>query len=477
MESIWRKTTQLDGFEKLDKNIKCNTVVIGGGIAGILIAYKLKKANIDVVLVEAKSIGSGQTENTSAKITSQHNLIYDYLINKFDFSTTKKYLDVNEKAIDEIESIVSELKIDCDFKRCSSYLYSTMDVQRLKKEYIALQNLGFDAVFHNDIDLPFEVKSALEFKNQASFNPLNFIKGVAREFKVYENTLVTDVVANKVICDNYEIECDNVVFATHFPFINKVGHFFMKMHQERSYIIQVANQKNKNDMYLGIDEDYLSFRYVANQLLLGGSKHRCGENNGDSYEKLIKKGEGVIDNFSCVAKYSAQDCMTIDKIPYIGRVNDKYPNYYVATGFNKWGMTSAMVAGMIISDQILGIANDYACVFSCNRINLSASLSNIIDDTMHSIKGIAIDNLIIPNDKLSSLKNNESMIILYEFNKYGVYQDSDGKRHFVSVRCPHLGCELKFNYDDLTWDCPCHGSRFDFHGNLLDNPSITNIKK
>ena len=147
------------------------------------------------------------------------------------------------------------------------------------------------------------------------------------------------------------------------------------------------------------------------------------------------------------------------------------------SGFNKWGMTSAMVAGMIISDQILGIANDYACVFSCNRINLSASLSNIIDDTMHSIKGIAIDNLIIPHDKLSSLKNNESMIILYELNKYGVYQDNDGKRHFVSVRCPHLGCELKFNYDDLTWDCPCHGSRFDFHGNLLDNPSITNIKK
>ena len=476
MKSIWNESCKFDKREELKGDIKTDVLVIGAGIAGILTGYLLKESGKEVVIIDKAEIASGNTRNTTAKITSQHDLIYNKLIQEFGEEKAKQYARANELAIRKYREIIEERKIECDFEELPAYIYSLKDTELIKKEVDAAKKLGIDAEFVEKINLPLEVKGAVKFNNQGQFNPLKFLEDISKELTIYENTRAIKIEENLVSTDKGNIVANYIVIATHYPIMNAPGYYFMKMHQERSYVIALENAGNIEGMYIDYDKEGYSFRNYKGLLLLGGISQRTGENEaGGSYDKLRKVAKEIYPNSREKYHWSAQDCMTIDGIPYIGKYSDSTPNIYVATGFNKWGMTSAMVSAMIISDLILGKENNFSEIFSPKRFDLSLSISNIAKDLSETTKNFIAQKVYIPSSEIEHIKNGHAGVVEYKGQKVGVYKNKEGKEFIVSTKCPHLGCELHWNADELTWDCPCHGSRFNYDGDLIDSPSVKDI--
>ncbi|WP_415298026.1 FAD-dependent oxidoreductase [Clostridium perfringens] len=476
MKSVWSESCKFRKREALNKDIKTDVLVIGAGIAGILTAYMLKQKGRDVVVIDAAEIASGNTKNTTAKITSQHDLIYSKLITEFGEEKARQYAKANELAIKKYKEIIEDKRIECDFEEKSAYVYSLNEVDVLKEEAKVAKNLGIDAEFVQEVNLPFKIKGAVKFNNQAQFNPLKFLKGISNELVIYENTRALEIKENLVVTSGGNITANNIVVATHYPIMNAPGYYFMKMHQERSYVLALENTSEIDGMYIDLNKEGYSFRTYNKLLLLGGISHRTGENEeGGSYDELRKVAKRLYPKAKEKYYWSAQDCMTIDGIPYIGRYSSETPNIYVATGFNKWGMTSSMVSAMIISDMILEKENDFSEIFSPRRFDLSLSINNIANDLIETAKNFIAQKVSIPSSEIEHIKNGHGGIIEYNGEKVGVYKNKEGKEFFVSTKCTHLGCQLSWNADELTWDCPCHGSRFDYKGRLIGSPATKDL--
>ncbi len=426
MKSIWAENLQRPTFKALNKDIKTDVLIVGGGIAGILCGYMLKKSGTDCVLVEADQICGGVTGNTTAKITLQHGLIYDKIISKYGVETAKMYLKAQQDAIDAYGKLCQ--KIDSDYKLQDSYVYSVDSVYDIESELAAYDKIGLKADLRYDIPLPIKIKGALRVGNQAQFNPLKFCFSLAKELIIYENTKVIEVFKGGATTNRGKILAEKIIVATHFPFMNKYGGYFLKMYQHRSYVLALDNTPLPNGMYVDADIKGLSFREYNGKLLLGGGSHRTGKKGGN-WSELRQFANINYPNFKEVGHWATQDCMTLDFIPYIGVYSRKIPNVYVATGFNKWGMTSSMAAAMILRDMINGRQNDCAEVFSPSRSILHTQFAVNMAETLV--------NFITP----------------------------------TVPRCPHLGCALKYNKAEHSWDCPCHGSRFTKDGKLIENPA------
>ncbi len=430
IKSIWSESTTLPQFEKLTGEYKTDVLVIGGGMCGLLCAYYLKKANIDYILVEGNRIASGITKNTTAKITSQHSLIYDKTLQSYGKEKAQMYLDANNLALFEFERLCQNIK--CDFSKKDAYTYSLTDREKIEREVAAVNELGFDAEFEKNLELPFSVAGAIKFRNQAQFNPLKFIAELCRELNIYENTFVRDITPNCAVTDSAKITFKKVIVATHFPFINKHGSFFLKLYQHRSYVSAFENVPLVNAMYVDEDKKGLSFSSFENLLLIGGEGHRTGKES-EAWKGIKHFAQKHYGDATPKYQWAAQDTMSLDSIPYIGYYSKNTPDMYVAAGFNKWGMTSSMVSAMLLCDIIQGKKNDFAEVFSPQRSILKPQLAiNGIETTL---------NFLSPTVK----------------------------------RCPHLGCALKWNKAERSWDCPCHGSRFQENGKLIDNPATGNL--
>ncbi len=476
MKSLWSESCKFRKREALNKDIKTDVLVIGAGIAGILTAYMLKQKGREVVVIDAAEIASGNTKNTTAKITSQHDLIYSKLITEFGEGKARQYAKANELAIKKYKEIIEDRRIECDFEEKPAYVYSLNEVEVLKEEAEAAKKLGIDAEFVQEANLPFKINGALKFNNQAQFNPLKFLKDISNELVIYENTRALEIKENLVVTSGGNISAKNIVVATHYPIMNAPGYYFMKMHQERSYVLALENTNKIDGMYIDLNKEGYSFRTYNNLLLLGGISHRTGENEeGGSYDELRKVAKRLYPKAKEKYHWSAQDCMTIDGIPYIGRYYSETPNIYVATGFNKWGMTSSMVSAMIISDMILEKENNFSEIFSPRRFDLSLSINNIANDLIETAKNFIAQKVYIPSSEIEHIKNGHGGIIEYNGEKVGVYKNKEGKEFFVSTKCPHLGCQLSWNADELTWDCPCHGSRFDYKGRLIGSPATKDL--
>ena len=476
MKSVWSESCKFRKREALNKDIKTDVLVIGAGIAGILTAYMLKQKGREVVVIDAAEIASGNTKNTTAKITSQHDLIYSKLITEFGERKARQYAKANELAIKKYKEIIEDRRIECDFEEKPAYVYSLNEVDVLKEEVEAAKKLGIDAQFVQEANLPFKINGALKFNNQAQFNPLKFLKDISNELVIYENTRALEIKENLVVTSGGNITAKNIVVATHYPIMNAPGYYFMKMHQERSYVLALENKSEIDGMYIDLNKEGYSFRTYNNLLLLGGISHRTGENEeGGSYDELRKVAKRLYPKAKEKYHWSAQDCMTIDGIPYIGRYSSETPNIYVATGFNKWGMTSSMVSAMIISDMILEKENDFSEIFSPRRFDLSLSINNIANDLIETAKNFIAQKVYIPSSEIEHIKNGHGGIIEYNGEKVGVYKNKEGKEFFVSTKCTHLGCQLSWNADELTWDCPCHGSRFDYKGRLIGSPATKDL--
>ena len=474
--SIWSQTAALSPENHLRGNRTAEAVVIGGGLAGVLTAWQLRKRCVEVILLEAETIGSGQTRNTTAKITSQHSIIYQNLIHQVGQEKAMQYARANQQAIEDYAQIIREENIDCDFQRLPAYLYSTRSADLLRREAEAAEQLGIDALFTTDTTLPFPVQGAVKFAHQAQFHPLKFLRAMAKPLEVYEHTPVTQVEGDLIRTPYGTVTAKTIVFATHYPFINIPGYYFLRMHQERSYVIALENAAKMDGMYLSADEGILSFRNYGNLLLFGGGSHRTGENSqGGKYDMLRQKANEFWPGCRETAHWSAQDCITLDQVPYIGRYSSSKDNWYVATGFAKWGMTTSMAASRILADMICGEQNPNAEVFSPQRFHLDASAKSLAADSLQAMKGFTREIFAPPFTHAADLPLGHGGIVDYGGKKVGLFKDNLGEVYAVDTRCPHLGCQLEWNPDEKSWDCPCHGSRFDYRGNLIDNPAQTDL--
>ena len=476
MPSIWSETTQIAPRPPLPGDLDTDTAVIGGGMAGVLTAWLLKEAGVESVVLEAQRLGSGQTRNTTAKITSQHGLIYDKLTRRFGAEQAGQYARVNQRAIAEYRRIVRELAIDCALEERAAYLYSTLDEDALRAEAHAARALGLNAQFTAQTALPFPVKGAVRFEEQAQFHPLRFLAAVAEQVTVYEQTLVLRVDGGRVETDRGTVRARHVVFACHFPFVNAPGYYFARMHQERSYVLALKNAPQLDGMYYGVDPEGLSFRNAGEYLLLGGGNHRTGENSaGGRYELLRQAARRCYPDSREAAHWSAQDCIPLDGVPYIGVYAPSVPNWYVATGFQKWGMTSSMAAAMLISARITGREDPDGAVFSPRRFKLPAAGANLLEDGKQTVKGLSRQLFTSGRAELEALPSGHGGVVELDGEKVGAYRDETGELFLVSTRCPHLGCQLEWNPDEKSWECPCHGSRFDHRGRLLEGPAQTHL--
>ncbi len=477
MESIWEK---LEGtwenkrqyfFEEMQK-IQWDVIVIGAGLTGILTAYHLQKEGKRVLVLEAKTIGSGQSGRTTAKVTCQHGLKYHKLISEWGEKKAKVYVKAHTEAIERYEQLIQREGIDCHWKRVPAYLYSTQDTEKLKYEAEAARKLGIDAYLTNETELPFDIKGAVCFPNQAQLFPLALIIKLAEQIPICEWTKVSKIKGKIVWTEKGSLKAEHIVVATHYPIINVPGFYFMRQHQERSYVLALKGTEKLNGMYYGIDASGLSLRSAGEYILLGGGSKRTGEKlQSNPYEMLRIKAKQLYPGCMEAAHWSAQDCMPHDGIQMIGRYSLFTPHLYVATGFQKWGMTSAMVAAILIRDQICGNDNRYAKIFTPFRLNFWASIGNWTYDMIMNVKGLLKGVLHRPDRRAEDLKCGEGGIVTIRGKRRACYRDDKGKLHSISARCAHLGCELSWNAEEKSWDCPCHGSRYDVDGNWLDTPT------
>lgn len=490
MISYWVGSTEKTNFPKLDSNLFSDVCIIGGGITGIATAYMLKNSGLKVTLLEASKIGMGVTANTTAKITSQHDLFYDYLINSYGFDTAKKYLTSNEEAIHTIENIVKAENIDCNFEHQNAFVYTCSKdfIQKIKGETAAVKSLGLDAKLVTETSLPFTVKAAICFPNQAKFHPRKYILGLMpalEKIDIFENSKVTNIKNKnnryKVYSNGHTVDCKYLVLACHYPIKNFPGMYFLKMYQDKSYVIAVETKKPPLDgMYISAEEPVTSFRMADNLLLVGGSGHKTGTNNIDldkSYINLENYIKSIYPDAEVKYRWTTEDCVPLDKIPYIGKFSKLYNNMYVATGYKKWGMTTSHVAAKIISDDILGKENKYTSIYSATRlqpIKNSKAFGEILNQTVYSL---AINKIQKPKLDYTEIKNDCGGIVNYKDKKIGLYKDKNGNMYAVKPYCSHLGCELAWNNLDKTWDCPCHGSRFDYTGKIITEPTTKDLEK
>ena len=474
MKSIWSQTCRLRQREALPGDMKTDIAVIGAGMAGILVASALQEAGRRVVVLEAKRIAGGQTRNTTAKLTCQHGLLYEKLIRTLGEEKARQYAQANAAALMEYRRIIADRNIDCDLEQRDAWVYGSNAAQ-LWKEAEAAAALGLPATFVEETKLPFPTAGAVRFANQAQFHPLKFLQAISEPLTIYENTSVQSVEGNQIITTRGRVQAEQIVFACHYPFVNFPGMYFARMHQERSYVIALENAAPMDGMWIGAEQGAYSFRNYGSLLFLGGGGHRCGENSaGGRYDLLRQQAARWFPGSREVAHWSAQDCVTADSVPYIGPYAASRPNWYVATGFQKWGMTSSMVAAMLLRDRLCGKENPWAEVFDPGRFD-EKTLTGLAQESGQAVKGLAKQLFQIPAEAAKELPPGHGGIVFWKGKKLGVYKDESGALWPVDIRCPHLGCQLEWNPDERSWDCPCHGSRFDYRGKLISGPAQENI--
>ncbi len=428
--SLWSDTQTLPDFPALKRDLKTDVLIIGGGLAGLMCALLLRREGVRCALLEAERLCGGVTKNTTAKVTSQHGLIYAKLLDRFGPERARAYYDANQTALQTYRDLAQG--IDCDWEEKDAFVYALDGSTGLDREIAALDRLGIPATLEKHLPLPFTPAGAVRFPGQAQFHPLKFAAAVAPGLPIYEKSPVLALSPHRAETPRAVITAEAIIVATHFPILNKHGSYFLKLYQHRSYVLALKNAPQVNGMYVDAAQGGLSFRNYGEYLLLGGQGARTGKPCG-GWEELEAFARRHWPKAQVVWRWATQDCMTLDGMPYIGPYSKRTDGLYVATGFNKWGMTSSLVSAQVLSALVQGREDPWGGLFSPSRSMLRPQLL--------SNGGQAVKSLLTPGR-----------------------------------RCPHMGCALKWNEAEGSWDCPCHGSRFTDQGKLLDGPSTGELK-
>ena len=544
MKSYWIKSVEENDrvkFDALEENCKTDICIIGGGLTGLTTAYNLSKYKIRTVLIEKDEIGRQASGNSTAKITSQHGLIYKYLTDSKGKEFARKYYEANERAINKIEEIIQKENIDCGFEHVPAYIFtqSIQEVEKIKDEVDAVNAFGGKAKLIeakdiainklNSVDyvdnsneklkisgdniekenlnlekdgvkermkqiLPIKALIGIEFENQAQFNPYKYANALAKicsnsGVKLYEHSKAVDVDTEDgdeyyviTLENGCKIKAKYLIIATKYPIVNIPGFYFMKMYQSTSYAVAMqTKQRLFEGMYINSEEPTISLRTakIGDEYLLivVGSDHKTGApiDLSNSYRYLEEIAKSLCPEGSIKYHWNTEDCITLDKIPYIGKFSGLWENAYVATGFNKWGITTSHIAAEIITDQILGQENEYEEIFKATRVEPVKNRKEVGNMVKESINSLIVRKLEVPQEEANQIQAGEGKIVEVNGQKIGIYKDEKGEVYKVNPICKHLGCELAWNNLEKTWDCPCHGSRYDYKGNLIYGPSVKNL--
>lgn len=492
-QPYWMASTRPTNYSVLDRNIKVDAAVVGGGIVGITLAYLLKQEGLKVAVIEADRIVQGTSGHTTAKITSQHDLIYDKLIKHLGKERARQYAEANEYAINFIEEIIKKKKIDCDFSKQPAYVYTQSDkyIKKIQDEVEAALSLGIKAYYTDVLPVPFKIKAAECFENQAQFHPRKYILALAKDIPgdgsyIYEQSRAIDfhegspsVVITK---DGHKVTAEKMIIATHFPAYGSKGYYFARMYPEKSYALGIkTKEKFPGGMYISAEAPGRSLRFTPYEdgelVIAAGEQHKTGQgaNTNIHYKNLIDFAEETFDVIDIPFRWSTQDYTTLDDVPYVGNITSKSPDTYVATGFRKWGMTNGTVSAILLKDLIVKGESPWAPVYDPSRFEADPIIKNIVTVNVDTAKHLIGDKLK-PVPKDIDLSQGEAKIIKHEGKKVGIYKDKKEKIHAVDIVCTHMGCDLAWNAAELSWDCPCHGSRFTYEGDIIEGPALKSLR-
>lgn len=489
-KSLWQKDNNLKNMESIDKNITTDILIVGAGITGVSIAYNLINSKNKVVLIEQGTCCNGVTSKSTGKLTYLQDLVYSKINKMYGFDFARLYYESQKDAIKMVKKIVKDNNIDCDLKKCEAITFTSdkNEIKKFQDEKNILDKFGVNySSSSKNIDGT-KIKEIISVKNTYVFNPVKYVKSLIKLIKnsnniiIYENSMAKavrkeeDYFITKV--NNFEIKSKKIVFACNYPFFILPGLIPLKTYLEKSYI--TATKVDKTFDISGINSNYptISFRFHEEKdskyfIYLSNSSKICDKlNYNKNYDTCIKEAKKIIGK-SPYYKWTNMDVMTNDHIPLIGRVSNDEANAFIATGYNTWGMTNGVIAGKVIYDLLTNKKNKYINLFDPSRdINFKKILNFMSNTLFSNIKAYGL-NLIKKNP---SWYKEKAMVTKLNGKRVGIYYDKDGNSHVVSNICPHFKCFLTFNETDKTWDCPCHGSRFDIDGNVVKGPSVNDIK-
>ncbi|KGX87236.1 FAD-dependent oxidoreductase [Pontibacillus litoralis] len=492
--SIWIDQTNYPSFSELDRNLDVEVAIVGAGITGITTAYLLGKAGYKVALLEADTIAKGTTGHTTAKVSIQHDVIYHELMHHIGKERARNYYKANQEALEFMNDMVHEHGIDCDWTEQNAYIYTDKEttVEQLQQEARAYEQLGITGKYLSSIPIDLPTKAGLVVNNQAQFNPrkylLYFVQQLAdMDVHIFEHTPVTDVIEGRVhkveTKSGYHISCHTIVACSHFPFYDK-GFYFSRMYAERSYVIAAPlNKQAPKGMYLSADEPKRSIRTANlngnNFILIGGESHKTGQSEDieNPFHQLQQFGKRYFDIQEPLYQWSAQDLTTLDNIPYVGQITTSRHNILIATGFRKWGMTNGTAAALLLTDLVQKQPSPYEDVFAPSRFYADPSIKHFLMQNVNVASQLMKGKLEITFRQPEDLQADEGATIYYNNQRAGAYKNTDGDIYIVDTTCTHLGCEVEWNNDEKSWDCPCHGSRFSIEGEVLEGPAKKSLKR
>jgi glycine/D-amino acid oxidase-like deaminating enzyme/nitrite reductase/ring-hydroxylating ferredoxin subunit len=490
--SYWIDTTPRTDYPALPGDVSADVAVLGGGLVGLTAAVLLKRLGKTVAVLEARRIAEGVTGHTTAKVTSQHKLIYDTLTKDHGEGKARLYAEANEAAIDRIEAFVYEKNIDCEFRRLPAYVYteSRETVLQLQAEVEAARRVGLPASFVEEAPLPFPVEGAVRFEEQAQFHVRRYLLPLAEEIPgdgshLFENTRALHVKEGaqcRIQTDRGNVIAKDVIIASHIPFTFK-GEFWGKSYPQREYGIaaRIGQTVASEGISISAESPTRSVRTASRNgetvLIVVGEVHKTGE-EPDTEQRYRNLEEWARERFGVTEfenRWSAQDYYSMDGLPYVGRIGSGSEHVYVATAFAAWGMTNGTAAAMLLSDLIAGKENEWTHLYDSTRTSPFASKSLYkegLEQAAHFVK-----DRFHGADNVADVAPGEGRIVGRPGGQTAVYRDLQGEVHAVSARCTHLGCIVSWNPAETSWDCPCHGSRFSVDGEVIQGPAVRNLEE
>lgn len=492
--SLWLKDGIVNNFSTLSRDQTCDVLIVGAGITGITTAYMLSNLGMDIIIIDKDLPLNLTTGNTTAKFTFQHGVNYSKIIDSQGLENAKLYYEAQLEAMNFVENLIAENNIQCDFNKTYAMVYAETksSFKEIKEEYKAYKKLDIPCELVEDIPYGLNGLGGLKVYDQFVLNPVKYCEFLLdelqhRNIKIFQNTNAVDTFIEKeytkVLTESgNSIKTKKLVVSTGYPYYDAGGLFFTRLEAYRSYLAAFKGASFKDGMFITNDSSPYSIRFShtdgINYLLVGGRGHKVGQEDSaiKSYNDLVLFAKKYFNLEDVSYRWSAQDYESLDKIPYIGKITEKKEDIYVATGYKKWGMTNGTFAGILLASLIKDENSKYKELFNPSRGEVKENIGTLLGVNLNVAKELIKGKIANDESELEDIKNDSGAIIKYKGKRTGAYRDHKGKLYLVDSTCTHLGCEVEYNDAERTFDCPCHGSRFNYDGKVIEGPAVKDLK-